>query len=279
MEYISENSKRKRIVIAIIYGVIFLLIVSWIISSMKPKPNCFDGKLNQDEERVDCGGVCQKECEKNAEEAIKINETGFVASGLVNKYDIYGKIINPNDFFGSGEFSYHFIVRGSGGSVLAERNGVNFILPGEEKYLIETNVETTERPIAVELVVSGVAWKKITTDDYRNPSLKIVNKNYDEIRSGVGFSEATGLVKNESQFDFETIKVYIILKAAGGEILALHSTQMNSVRSGENRDFKVSWPSRFPGDVQGVDVQADVNVFKSESFSKRFFETERFQEY
>lgn len=109
--------------------------------------------------------------------------------------------------------------------------------------------------------------------------MKIVNRSYDEVESGIGFSEATGLVKNESQFDFETIKIYIALKAASGEIIALHSTQMSSVRSGENRDFKVSWPSRFPGDVQNMDVQADVNVFKSESFSKRFFETERFQEY
>lgn len=121
MEYISENSKNKRIIIIAIYIIIFLLIISSIVYALKSKPSCFDGKLNQDEEHVDCGGVCQKECKKIAEEAIEIEKTGFVASGLVNKYDIYGQIINPNTFFGSGEFSYHFIIKGKAGNVLAEK--------------------------------------------------------------------------------------------------------------------------------------------------------------
>ena len=279
MESITEKSKKKRIIIIVIYVTIFLLILSAIAYAVKPKPNCFDGKMNQNEEGFDCGGICQKECEVVAEESIQVEKTGFVSSGIINKYDIYGQIYNPNTFFGSGEFSYQFVVKDGTGKVVAEKNGKNFILPGERKYLIENNIETNEIPVTVELVVNESEWIKFNTGDYQKPELKVVNKNYTEISSGVNFSEAIGLVKNESHFDFEKINIYVILKSPNDEVIALGSTQINSVKSGENRDFRTFWPSRFPGEVRVMDTQTDVNVFKSDSFSKRYFQTEKFQQY
>jgi len=274
-----ENSKKKQIIISTIYVVIFLLLTAGVVYMIKPKPNCFDGKLNQNEEKVDCGGVCEEKCETVAEEKIKVEEVGYVASGIVNKYDIYGYVYNPNTFFGSEKFSYNFIIKNNAGEIITEKKGEGFILPGEKKYLIESNVETTQIPSSVELVIGEVKWTKFISSGYQKPELKIVNKNYNEITSGIGFSEALGLLKNDSQFDFEKINIYIILKSANGEIIALNSTQMNTVKSSENRDFRAFWPSRFPGEVRTVETQVDVNVFKSESFSRSNFETERFQEY
>jgi len=274
-----EKKRGKQIIIIAIYVTFFLLIVSAIFYALKPKPNCFDGKLNQDEEKVDCGGICARKCEVTPREVISVEKTGYVASGLVNKYDIYGEIYNPNAFMGSKEFSYEFKIKNSQGVVIGERKGINFILPGERKYIIESNVETNEVPVSVELVVSAVKWIEFSVDDYQKPELKVVNKVYSPITSGVGFSEVKGLIKNESQFDFATIKVYIIVRNKAREILALNSTQMNTVKAGENRDFRVYWPSRFPGEVEFFDVQTDVNVFDSESFVKRYFNTGKFQEY
>ena len=77
-------------------------------------------------------------------------------------------------------------------------------------------------------------------------------------------------MRNRSPFDFDSIKIQVILKDAGGKVLALNSTEMKNIKAGEDRDFKVFWPSSFPGTVNSMEVQADVNVFNSDSFLKKF---------
>jgi hypothetical protein len=107
--------------------------------------------------------------------------------------------------------------------------------------------------------------------------LKIVNKNYQVVDSGAGSSEATGILRNETPFEFNTIKLQVILKDANQKIIALNSTVINSVRSGESREFRAFWPNRFSGEVADMEVQADVNIFDSESFAKKYLDPSEFQ--
>jgi len=105
-----------------------------------------------------------------------------------------------------------------------------------------------------------------------------VNKNYSTISSGVGFAQATGLLRNKSPFDFNEIIVRVILKDNAGKILALNSTSMETVVSGQERDFRTFWPSKFPGaeNVQDMETQVEVNVFDSEAFVKKYFDIQKF---
>lgn len=258
---------------AIIIGVVFL-----IYQCRKPAPNCFDGKQNQDEQGIDCGGVCAKKCPVVAKENLIVRQTGYVESGITGSYDVYAEVANPNSYVGGNSFSYKFSIKNAAGEIMAEPAGTSFILPADKKYVIETNVATKDVPASVELNVNDPQWVE-ASDAYEKPALKVVSKNYNEITSGVGFGEATGLLKNESPFDFNSIKLRIILEDKNGKIVALNSTQMNTVQAGENRDFRVDWPSRFSGSVSQMDVQAEVNVFDSEAFVKKYFQPGRFQQY
>ena len=115
-------------------------------------------------------------------------------------------------------------------------------------------------------------------DLYEKPDLKIINKTYNEISSGVGFSEAKGLLQNRSQFDFAIIKIKIIVRDSANKIIALNATEMRTVKSLEDRDYRAFWLGRFPGEVANVENQIEVNVFDSESFAKRYFKSEKFQQ-
>jgi len=80
-----------------------------------------------------------------------------------------------------------------------------------------------------------------------------------------------GLLKNESPFDFSLISLKIILKDSADKVVALNLTEIRTVKSGENRDFRAVWFSRFLGEVLNVEVQAEANVFDSESFTTKNF--------
>ena len=271
-----EKRGIKRSIIIFIYLLIFAGLSTLVYSWLKPVESCFDQKINQNEQGVDCGGVCQERCNVLSQVNLEVKENGFVESGISGKYDLFSRIFNPNNDFGSGSFSYEFDLKDAAGTSLGKFSGENFILPGEEKYLVATNVPSGTVPSEINLTIQNVKWEEFV--NYEKPQLKIINRNYLETSSGVGFSEAFGLLKNESPFDFSTIKINMILKDSSGKIVALNSTVINTVKTGESRDFKALWLNRFPGEVENVEFQTEVNVFDSEAFAKRYFRSQKFQE-
>lgn len=269
---------QKRIVIVLVYFALFGLMGLFFYQIFKPEETCFDKILNQNEEGVDCGGRCAKKCETLSAKDLIVGKTGLVESSVFGEYDFYGTVSNSSTAYGSDRFNYRIVFKDASGAVLTEKSGESYILPGEEKYIIENNIPMGAVPVSAELLISDPHWVEFV-DYYKKPDLKIVNLSYNKITSGIGYYEVKGLLENESPFDFSVIKVKVILRDQSGKIIALNSTAMGTVLSGENRDFRVFWPGRFSGEVGDVETQIEVNVFKSESFEKRFFRSEKFQEY
>lgn len=270
-----DKNTRKRLIIGLVYLIFFLAVFWSLYVFFRPKPNCTDGIRNQTETEIDCGGVCLKKCEKNVAQELIAGETGVVESSTVGEYDFYGLVANPNNVYGSKAFSYEMKFKDENGLILAQKQGASFILPGDKKYIIENNIKLDKLPTSIDFSVFDSQWIELD-EFYEKPDLKVVNKNYAEIGSGVGFSQAAGLLQNRSPFDFALIRIKVILRDAGGKIIALNATEMRTVNSGEDRDYRVSWPSRFPGEVSSVENQIEVNVFDSDAFVKKYFKSGNF---
>jgi hypothetical protein len=273
-----ENNTKKRLIISLVYLLFFATVFWLLFSFFKPKPTCTDGTRNQNEEAIDCGGACPLRCEKNEAKELLVGETGLVESATSGEYDFYGIVSNPNSVFGSKYFSYKIKFKDKNGLILSEKQGASFVLPGDKKYIIENNIKLDQLPATIDFSVSGSRWVELD-EFYEKPDLKVANKSYAEIGSGIGFSEAKGLLQNRSPFDFALIKIKVILRDSAGKIIALNATEMRTVNAGEDRDYRVFWPSRFPGSVSSVENQIEVNIFDSEAFAKKYFKPEKFQQY
>jgi len=264
-----EKNQRKRLIIISIYAAILIAIIWGIFSLFRPDETCQDGIKNQNEEDIDCGGICAK-CQKITAQPLTTGEGGIIPGGSSGAYDFYGIVVNPNNIYGANRFRYALKIKDGSGAVLEERKGESYILPGERKYILETNIRPSSgAPSGYEFTVSDVSWVEFKSY-YEKPDISIVNKHYSEISGGIGFSEATGLLKNNSPFDFELIGIAILLKDSQGKIVALNPTQMRTVKSKEERDFRAFWPNRFPGDVRDIITQVEVNIFDSQTFIKQF---------
>lgn len=266
----------KRVIIASIFltvnGVVFgggYWLFFWVA------PTCFDGKQNQNERGIDCGGSCVNACfVMPVGVSIETSNIIFVAGGT-NLYDVVATIKNPNEALRATELRYVFELKDRSGTVLTTRSGKSTLLPRGERKLIELNLETTGVPVVATLSVTDIAWE-YSQDFQEQPKVSIYRKGYTEATEGFGYGKAYGLLSNESPYDFRAITVYVTLYDRAGKVLALNKTQQNTVEAGESRDFELVWTTAFVGTVDRVDMEIDADTYDPGNFFRQDYPAGRY---
>jgi hypothetical protein len=92
-------------------------------------PSCTDGKQNQNETGVDCGGVCSQYCIADLASVPLVFEEVVLLPYTENSSDGLGKVTNPNGRAALKNASYTFTVYSEGGEVLATQKGELSLLP------------------------------------------------------------------------------------------------------------------------------------------------------
>jgi hypothetical protein len=256
-----ENSatSKRRIKIIIGYIVLFCVIAFILYLILSPAATCFDKKQNQGEKGIDCGGPCTPCKDVTQTKDISIGEVAFALGGN-NTYDVVAKISNPNDATGAKTFNYVFTLKDSSGLIIAKREGTNFILPADTKYVAELGLQTDNNviPASANIEISGAVWDKLSNVD--KPQIGVYDKNFSSIPDSDG-SQAEGTIRNESNYDLKQIDITIVLRDEKGNIIGVSTTQRNSVRANEDQSFKVTWPYSLGGNVQKMEVDPQANVF------------------
>ncbi len=272
-----EKRELKRLNIIIIYIFIFLTLGFLIYFFIfKQKPTCSDGKQNQNEKGVDCGGVCLPCPEAIVAQDIKIKEQAFVYGGA-EKFDVMAKIANPNDTYGSRSLNYVFYLKDTNGNILAERSGQEFILPAEEKYIIENNLVSAIAPSSVEFKISNPNWEKFSV--YEKPDFNIYGKKYTEMVGPNVFGEVYGVLRNNSDFDFNSLIIKVVLRDSANHPISFNKTEMRTVYAGEERDFRLIWPFKISEDIVNVEAEAEADIYDIGNFIKKYSAPQEFQRY
>lgn len=265
-----EDKRLIRRIIAIIGFLVFFGVIGFLLYTtfFKAAPTCFDGKQNQNETGLDCGGSCTKQCvvRVDAEDLIA-EEAAFVSVGD-GSYDVLARVHNPNDIAGASSFRYTVALEDASGQVLSKKSGTSFILPQEEKYLFEFHLVAPSLPTRAVIEFSDIVWERF--EGYtEKPRISVVRQAYARITSGPGYGAATGLVINESPYDFRSLSVKVVLRDAARKPIAINMTEMQTMKSKEQRDFRLVWPSVFPGEVSSYEMLVDADVYHTANFIKQ----------
>ncbi|NTV41018.1 MAG: hypothetical protein HGA61_01975 [Candidatus Moranbacteria bacterium] len=255
----------KRALIVFVYVILFALVGFLIYFIKTPGSTCSDGKKNQGEKNVDCGGPCNPCKANDAAENLSIVEKKFVSGGS-NNFDVLIKISNPNELVGASSFHYSISLKDESGSILAAKEGYNYILPADSKYIAELGLSVSGGavPVTVDFSIDGVVWSQL--GKIEKPQLSVYNKKFQPDSGGIG-SKAEGLVRNESPNDFKKIDIIVILSDEQGNLLAINTTQKENIRAQKEGSFVLTWPYGFSNIVRNMEVDVQTNVFDSENFS------------
>ena len=107
--------------------------------------------------------------------------------------------------------------------------------------------------------------------------INLMNRRGDFLNSISGGS-FEGVVFNDSNYDFDSVDVSIVLFDSSNTIVGVNRTEIRTLLAKTERSYKVTWPSQITN-VARTSVQVSTNLFENSNFIKSYGTQERFQEF
>lgn len=233
----------------------FLVVVGVIIFFIyKPNPTCFDGKQNQDEEGIDCGGSCALACQ-GLVRPLKVDWVRplKVADGW---YDLAAQVENPNQKLGNQKIPYLFSAYDADNFLIATRTGSTFVNAGEKFVIFESRVLTNGRKIKTAFLEfpTETPWENISPvpKDISLERRDFSNEPKPTLRLSVS---------NNSLKKIKDISVITVLSDINGNAFAASETRVDSLAPNSSTDLYFTWPEPFPSEPSYVESYWRLNSF------------------
>lgn len=264
-----QKRSKKRIIITISYFLLITGVFWFFILLIRSNPTCSDGRRNQGEEDIDCGGPCSPCVDRIVLEGIEIGQYEWVHY-VGNKYDFIATIKNPNNNYGASHIKYRMKIKTQKGEVFVQPRWIeSFVLPREEKTVLVQGIELESSPldIEIELDTQGINWEKFT--DFEEPEFIINDKRYTELGGGsLNFSNVWAMVINKSSTDFEEVNIKAILRNSEGRLIATNSQVVGAFKAGEIREALMNFQQRFEGEVKEIHIEVETDPFDPQNIMK-----------
>ncbi len=259
----------KKTQIAIIWF-LFLAFFYYILYQMFSSPQviatCFDKIKNQNEEDVDCGGVCVP-CK--SERQINISNVNILR--LNNNYYrviFEAENLNPDTAYKSVE--YKIIFKGGGGGVVEEKYFSEFLNQFEKRFVLSPAFLIFD-----DITDAAVEVAKLIKSDKKPVFLKnlVLEKEpveLDESDVEVGRRIIVrGHLFNDSVINYKEVEVIAIFYDSRDtqKIVTAGSTILYDIEPFKRRDFEITIPvsSEYYIDLNNLLVYAYVNFSKHEN--------------
>jgi len=245
----SWASKRRTIYFLFFASLFALIATSFYYFVIYEAPTCFDGVRNQNEQDIDCGGVCAKVCDFQAIDPIILWSKAFkVKDGI---YNVFTLIENPNLDTEAYDVPYSFKLYDADNILIAERSGKTDLPPRGLVPIFERTVITNERvPFRSPSFqfTNGINWIK-TSEDRANLSVqsKVLSEKDGNTRLDV-------TIKNETVKTVKDIEVTAIITNSEGNAIAVSQTVIDSLTKKALEEVSFTWPGLFSEESNQIEV-------------------------
>lgn len=245
---VSWSTKRQFFYISAVIIVFLFAVALPTFYVTYTAPSCSDGKQNQNELGVDCGGPCVVLCKSAALDLIIHWQRAFeVKDGI---YNAVAYIENPNLDSGASEAQYLFKFYDKDNLLIYERRGTTFIPPKKIFGIFESNINAGSRVIArtfFEFSKPPILKKQAITEPNFVISNRLMNEDGD-------FPRLTALLENRSNIDVDSIEVVAILYDESGNAMSSSRTIVDLVKRGGSVPITFTWPNKFINPVTRTEL-------------------------
>lgn len=230
-----------RLLKQLLYGTFYIVVlvgIAWWIYSwfFAPPPTCTDGRQNQGEQGIDCGGPCANICIPSTVRPIVISQPPVIFRSTPQGISILAEIQNPNPAYAAESVPYTFKIYGEGDILLREVSDVSYMYGGEIKYLGVFNLPYPSVQ-SVELAIGSPTW--VPADSLKKPQVTIQNMQATTTAQGV---EADGRFVNNDTVGLSNVTVFAVFYDSLGRPAGISKNEFLDVAPGDVQEFSVIYP-------------------------------------
>ncbi len=236
----------NRLVKQIVYGLFYIAVVTGISFLLywflKPNATCFDNRQNQNEEGIDCGGVCARVCIPSDIRDIEVVGSPQAFSPVPGVFGIVARIQNPNLSFAAPSFTYTFRVYDAQDRFV-DISGMSHMYAGEAKYItiLKTDGSVTIPPVRIariEALISTPHW--IPAKDFSKPALRLQEFRLLQTQNQL---VVNGQFTNDDALTLSHIPAIALFYGTFGQLVGFSQTILDGVAPNETRAFTIIHPT------------------------------------
>lgn len=242
-------SSRRRALIA--GGVIFVLaaffsVVAFV--SLYETPSCMDGKQNQDEEGIDCGGSCAFLCRESAA-APSVRFVRTLAAGE-ERTDIIAYIDNPNPRAKAESAQFVAELIDTTGNVVATREGVVDLHPTATIPVFMSGFPFATNTIARAFISFDEGALKWVTASPQEGVPQVTDIHLTTSSA----PRLTAKVTNDIPYAVYNVRVVATIFDTAGQAMAASETVLSRIAGGATENVVFTWNTPFQFEAGRIDV-------------------------
>ena len=248
--------RRQLFVIGILAGIFLAGVFVVYIRYFTPEPTCFDGKQNQEELGVDCGGPCERLCPFQTRPIVALWSRALPVTDTT--YHLVAYVENPNAGARTERLQYRFRAYDADNVILGERTGETFIAPLERTAIFVPYLEVADRkPARVFFdVVNQPVWHT-TESVYTLPRIGITRQVANETGGSVRVSAQ---VRNNYPFTIHDVEFVALVYGRDENALLASQTILDRFERDEVRDIVFTWPRQLDESIGRIEIIPRVDI-------------------
>lgn len=248
----SWSAKRQLLIVFLLLSVFGGSLGAYYYFFVKVPISCNDGKQNQGELEVDCGGPCKEIC---GSEILPLTVEWTRPFKLLDgKYDVASMIVNRNSTFGIPVFSYRFSIFDDRNVHVTEKDGSVFINPNEKVVIFSSGLISGQRGVSRAFLEynedkTQEGWIRIG-DMSKKPKLSVDNEKIVDGSTPRLYAD----IFNSSPYDIRNIEVSAVIYDEQDNAMAVSRTMLDVLMKDSKEQVVFTWPTPFSAKWKRVDV-------------------------
>lgn len=220
---------------------------------------CSDNKQNQNEQGIDCGGVCARICPFQAKTIVPLWSRVFpITKGV---YSVVAYVENQNVTGGVQKINYEFRVYDDQNILASEPVvGSTFIGPNDKTAIFESPIQTGNR-IPKNVFFKFTSQPNWVTVDEKYQVPQLTSRNI-VLTSEDTAPKLSADIVNDTLFDYRDIPVIAIVYDIDNNAINVSQTFIENLPQQSIQKASFTWPQKFNRPVGRIEIIPRLNPFE-----------------
>lgn len=244
----SWASTRKTTYILVLLIILIGIAAFVYFQFFYQKPTCTDNIQNQNEQGIDCGGVCPVICNFNVTNPIVLWSRTFKIDGSLHNAIAF--IENPNFEFEAFNVPYSVKIYDKENILISEISGTTHIPAGGFIPVFEKAIDLGKRiPQRTFFEFTNApVWTKVKEEQ---PLLSIQNK---QISNTSDKPRLYAIIQNKSVVTVKDIEITAIIFDPDGNVIDISQTFVDSLKKNESEEIVFTWKEPFTRPTSRIEI-------------------------